>query len=81
MKRAELVLENADKMKCRKFVRPADIVKGHTKLNMAFVANLFNTYPCLPPVEDMEEEIEDYEETREELSKFNRNLKAVILLH
>ncbi|XP_028399600.1 plastin-2-like [Dendronephthya gigantea] len=68
MKRAELVLVNADKMKCRRFVRPADIVKGHTKLNMAFVANLFNTYPCLPPVEDMEEEIEDYEETREELT-------------
>ncbi|CAB4009606.1 plastin-3-like [Paramuricea clavata] len=69
MKRAELVLVNADKMKCRKFVRPSDIVKGHSKLNMAFVANLFNTYPCLPPVEDMEdEEFEEYEETREELT-------------
>lgn len=46
-------------------------MKGHNKLNMAFVANLFNTFPCLPPVEDMEEDedLEIYEETREEHSK------------
>ncbi|XP_046858889.1 plastin-3-like [Xenia sp. Carnegie-2017] len=68
LKRAELVLVNADKMKCRKFVQPSDIVKGHSKLNMAFVANLFNTYPCLPPLDDIEEDFEEYEETREELT-------------
>ena len=36
-------------------------MKGHARLNLAFVANLFNTHPGL---EDMEVEI--IEETREE---------------
>ena len=62
-KLAELVLQNARKMKCAKFVRVKDIVKGNTKLNLAFVCNLFNTYPALEPVE---EELPDLEETREE---------------
>eukprot|EP01089_Gocevia_fonbrunei_P017000 TRINITY_DN5402_c0_g1_i1.p1 TRINITY_DN5402_c0_g1~~TRINITY_DN5402_c0_g1_i1.p1 ORF type:complete len:540 (-),score=148.66 TRINITY_DN5402_c0_g1_i1:47-1588(-) len=62
-RRAELVLQNADKLGCRKFVQPKDIVKGNQKLNLAFVANLFNTWPALEPVEDVPEIIE---ETREE---------------
>jgi plastin-1 len=45
--RAKKVLDNADKIGCRKFVKPSDIVKGNAKLNLAFVANLFNTYPGL----------------------------------
>ncbi|XP_038053356.1 plastin-2-like [Patiria miniata] len=61
--KAEAMLENADKMKCRQFVSAQDVVNGNQKLNMAFVANLFNTYPALePPDEDFEE----IEETREE---------------
>jgi plastin-1 len=62
LKRAEKVLQNADKLECRKFVRPRDIVAGNPKLNLAFVANLFNTCPGLEPVEEIEIE----EETREE---------------
>jgi len=61
-KRAELVLQNADKIGCRKFLHPKDIVRGNHKLNLAFVANLFNTWPALEPVED----VEIIEETREE---------------
>jgi hypothetical protein len=61
-RRAEKVLQNADKLGCRKFVRPRDIVAGNAKLNLAFVANLFNTCPGLEPVEEV---IID-EETREE---------------
>jgi len=53
-KRAQLVLENADKLNCKKFVKPADIVKGNTKLNLAFVANLFNTCPGLEPLSQEE---------------------------
>lgn len=49
-----------------------DVVAGHSKLNMAFVANLFNMYPTLPPVDSEEAEaaeLEDVcEETREEKS-------------
>lgn len=63
MERAENVLKNADVIDCRAFVTPTDIVKGNSKLNTAFVANLFNHYPALEPVE---EEIEYVEETREE---------------
>lgn len=50
-----------------------DIVKGNSKLNTAFVANLFNHYPALEPVE---EEIEYVEETREEKSKDKYFLKS-----
>jgi len=60
-KRAELVLANAEKLDCRKFVTAKDICKGNAKLNLAFVANLFNTWPGLAPVE-----YKPIEETREE---------------
>lgn len=62
-KRAELVLKNADKLGCRKFVTPRDITRGNHKLNLAFVANLFNTWPALEPVQNVELPVE---ETREE---------------
>ncbi|NXY81944.1 PLSI protein, partial [Alcedo cyanopectus] len=45
--RAEYMLQQADKLGCRQFVTPADVVAGNPKLNLAFVANLFNTYPAL----------------------------------
>ncbi|KAM9982291.1 hypothetical protein ACTFIZ_006809 [Dictyostelium cf. discoideum] len=60
--RAVKVLENADKLGCKKFLKPKDIVTGFQKLNLAFVANLFNTHPALEPVED----VVIIEETREE---------------
>eukprot|EP01100_Stratorugosa_tubuloviscum_P013029 TRINITY_DN6370_c0_g2_i1.p1 TRINITY_DN6370_c0_g2~~TRINITY_DN6370_c0_g2_i1.p1 ORF type:complete len:520 (-),score=273.53 TRINITY_DN6370_c0_g2_i1:149-1708(-) len=62
-KRAGLVLDNADKLGCRKFVTSKDIVKGHQKLNLAFVANLFNKWPGLEPIATP---IPQIEETREE---------------
>ncbi|XP_036410287.1 plastin-1 [Megalops cyprinoides] len=45
--RAELMLRQAARLDCRQFVTPHDVVAGNHKLNMAFVANLFNTYPAL----------------------------------
>ncbi|KAL5480026.1 hypothetical protein EMCRGX_G023641 [Ephydatia muelleri] len=67
-KRAEKMLQQADKMGCKKFVRPKDVVKGNARLNLAFVANLFNTYPCLKPKDDglPDFDLGNYEETREE---------------
>jgi len=53
-KRAELMLQNADKLDCRAFVHPRDVVKGNPKLNLAFVANLFNKHPGLAPLTDAE---------------------------
>ena len=60
------MLNEAEKMKCRCFVTATDVVKGFYRLNLAFVANLFNKYPCLGPVQV---EIPEIIETREEKSK------------
>jgi len=64
--RAESTLQMADRLNCREFVTPADIVKGQPRLNLAFVANLFNNHPNLKPVE-----VDEIVETREE--KIYRN--------
>jgi plastin-1 len=48
------MLDNADKLGCKKFVRARDVVKGNPKLNLAFVANLFNTHPGLEPLSEAE---------------------------
>jgi len=45
LERANCMLNEADKIGCRSFVSPADVVNGNYKLNLAFVANLFNMYP------------------------------------
>ncbi|KAL3321249.1 hypothetical protein Ciccas_000083 [Cichlidogyrus casuarinus] len=63
VQRAEMVLQNAEQLDCRLFVRPKDILSGSQKLNLAFLANLFNNNPALDPVD---EDMSNYEETREE---------------
>lgn len=50
--RAEKMLEQANKIDCKKFVSAKDVVSGHPKLNFAFVANLFNEHPSLKPIEE-----------------------------
>ncbi|KAI8609815.1 calponin homology domain-containing protein [Chytriomyces sp. MP71] len=52
--RAEQVLANADRMGCRKYLSPKTLVEGNQKLNFAFVANLFNTWPGLEKLSDAE---------------------------
>ncbi|KAL4792920.1 calponin homology domain-containing protein [Aspergillus venezuelensis] len=62
LQRAEEVLENADKVNCRKFLTPTSLVAGNPKLNLAFVANLFNTIPGLDPITEEEKlEVEDFD--------------------
>ena len=46
-RRAELMLQQAARLDCRQFVSPQDVTSGNSKLNMAFVANLFNSHPAL----------------------------------
>lgn len=41
------MLNNADKIGCRKYLTAKSLVAGNPKLNLAFVANLFNTWPGL----------------------------------
>jgi plastin-3 len=70
MKRAEMMLTEAEKLSCRSFVTASDIVKGVSKLNLAFVANLFNNHPQLDKPDGVDLEfLENIEETREEKSK------------
>ncbi|CAF3408812.1 unnamed protein product [Rotaria sp. Silwood1] len=66
-RRAELMLQESDKIKARAHITPDDVVKGNPRLNFAFVANLFNTYPALDlPTEKVPEPGIVIEETREE---------------
>ncbi|KAG8427568.1 fimbrin [Metarhizium acridum] len=64
LQRAEQVLQEADKLGCRKFLTPKSLVGGNSKLNLAFVANLFNNHPALEPITDEEKvkvKVEDFD--------------------
>ncbi|XP_058210540.1 fimbrin-5-like [Rhododendron vialii] len=39
--RANLIIEHAEKMDCKRYVTPKDIVEGSANLNLAFVAQIF----------------------------------------
>ncbi|XP_032524883.2 plastin-2 [Danaus plexippus] len=65
LRRAEVMLQQAAKLRCRAFVTPADVVGGVYKLNLAFVANLFNQHPGLQR-NDNNEAYHPLDETREE---------------
>ena len=52
------VLQNAEKIGCRKYLTASSLVSGNPRLNLAFVANLFNTHPGLEPLD--EQEAKDY---------------------
>uniref|UniRef100_A0AAR2LMP4 Plastin-3 n=1 Tax=Pygocentrus nattereri TaxID=42514 RepID=A0AAR2LMP4_PYGNA len=54
LKRAEAMLVQADRLGCRQFVTSTDVVSGNPKLNLAFVANLFNKYPALTKPENQD---------------------------
>jgi len=59
------MLQQANKLGCRSFVTPEDVVNGIYKLNLAFVANLFNNHPALN-ADTAIEGLDLIEETREE---------------
>ncbi|KAL2109379.1 hypothetical protein VUR80DRAFT_2511 [Thermomyces stellatus] len=62
LQRAEAVLDNADRLGCRKFLTPTSLIAGNPKLNLAFVANLFNNHPALDPITEEEKlEVEDFD--------------------
>lgn len=54
-RRAEKMLKNAEKIGCRRYNTPRAIVEGNPRLNLAFIANLFNQYPGLKPLTKEEE--------------------------
>lgn len=62
LQRAEQVLQNAERLDCRKFLTPTSLVAGNPKLNLAFVANLFNNHPGLDPITEEEKaDIDDFD--------------------
>ncbi|KAH3679293.1 hypothetical protein WICMUC_001117 [Wickerhamomyces mucosus] len=62
LKRAEEILINAEKLNSRKYLTPSSLIAGNPKLNLAFVAHLFNTHPGLDPIEESEKpEIEEFD--------------------
>lgn len=62
LKRAEQILDHAETIGARKYLTPTALVAGNPKLNLAFVAHLFNTYPGLDPItEEDKVEIEDFD--------------------
>ncbi|CAI0379261.1 unnamed protein product [Linum tenue] len=42
LERATLVLDHAEKMGCKRYLKPTDIVEGSSNLNLAFVAQIFH---------------------------------------
>lgn len=48
------MLVQADQLGCRQFVTATDVVRGNPKLNLAFIANLFNKYPALQKPENQD---------------------------
>jgi len=71
LKRAGEMLKEADKAGLKKFVTPETIVTPNQKLNLLFVANMFNHYPNLDPVDkEKYADMLDFDEegTREERS-------------
>lgn len=41
LEKAKLILEHADRMGCKRYLTPKDIVEGSPNLNLAFVAHIF----------------------------------------
>ncbi|GAA0146802.1 non-motor actin binding protein [Lithospermum erythrorhizon] len=47
--RANLLLEHAEKMDCKRYIDPKDIVEGSANLNLAFEAQIFHQRNGLSP--------------------------------
>ncbi|CAH1762132.1 6647_t:CDS:10 [Entrophospora sp. SA101] len=78
LERAEKILQNAEKLGCRKYLTPRALVAGNPKLNLAFVAHLFNTHPGLAPLD--EEEKADLEEFDDGDDREARDLKDGLII-
>lgn len=44
--RANMVLEQAERLDCKRYLTPKDIVEGSPNLNLAFVAQIFQHRYC-----------------------------------
>ena len=53
-KRAQTVINNAKKLGAESYITPNDIVSGNNRLNILFVASIFNAYLGLAPSTESE---------------------------
>lgn len=86
-KRAETIIDIADKIDCKRFVSQKDILTGQARLNLAFTADIFNKYigivlPTDEEVRSLYERVEDLEqentELRETLEERDNDMKQLI---
>eukprot|EP00741_Cyanophora_paradoxa_P005410 tig00000881_g5246.t1 len=75
VERGEAVLKQADKIRCRKFVSAFTIASGHPRLNLGFVATIFNERPGLEPA-TVEERFAAAEMLKDEDSEGSREERA-----
>jgi len=72
LKRADMVVRNAEALGAKVFIKPRDIIDRNERLNLAFTASIFNHCPGLIPITDEEEKElcgmmdDDVGDTREE---------------
>lgn len=72
VKRADIILTNAEKLGVKRFITPKDIASGNNRLNFSFTAELFNHWPALAPLENLDDKLkilldeDDSAENREE---------------
>lgn len=72
LKRAAMVVRNAERLGAKVFIKPDDIVSRNEKLNLAFTASVFNHCSGLKPIAKEEEKTligmmeDDVADTREE---------------
>ncbi|KAG0693999.1 calponin homology domain-containing protein [Suillus ampliporus] len=66
---------NAEAIGCRKYLTPSSLVSGNPCLKLAFIANLFNTWPGLEPLDEQGAKdygaIEDFDAEGEREALFN----------
>jgi len=67
--RAAVVLNAASSLDISAAMTTTDITKGNNKMNLLFVAELFNKYPCLAPL--TQEETLEVEATATDMLDFN----------
>lgn len=76
VRRAQKVLEFAERLGCREFVSPEDIVQGYSRLNYAFTATIFNKHIGISLPSD--DEVRQLKFKLEDLLKENAELTTRI---
>ncbi|KAK2941068.1 putative actin bundling protein [Blattamonas nauphoetae] len=58
-KRGDIIITNAEKLGVKRFIKGKDIASGNQRLNLSFTAQLFNMWPALAPLEEIDDSLKD----------------------